>query len=127
MLDGTAYTAMVPVRDVARARRFYEDTLGLKGKGDTIDGGYAFETADGHALALLPDPDGEPTGRTTISFEVPDVAAEVVALAEAGVAFADYDTPELKTENHIATFDGEQAAWFADTEGNVLCIHAVTG
>ncbi|WP_370617294.1 VOC family protein [Mumia sp. Pv 4-285] len=127
MLTSTAYTAMVPVRDVARARRFYEDTLGLKGKGDTLDGGYAFDAGDGHALALLPDPDGTPTGRTTISFEVPDVAAEVSALEDAGVTFADYDTPQITTENHVASFEGEQAAWFEDTEGNVLCIHAVTG
>ncbi|MGH1561133.1 VOC family protein [Mumia sp. DW29H23] len=126
MLTGTAYTAMVPVRDVARAKDFYENTLGLKGAGDTMDGGYAFTTADGHQLALLPDPDGRPTGRTMLSFEVPDLGAEVNALEGAGVAFEDYDTPGLKTENHIAAMEGESAAWFSDTEGNILCLHTVT-
>lgn len=126
MLTGTAYTAMVPVRDVARARDFYENTLGLQGRGETSDGGWAFSTADGHALALLPDPDGSPSGRTTLSFEVPDVRTEVAALERAGVSFHDYDTPNLKTEGHVASWEGEDAAWFTDTEGNVLCIHAIT-
>ncbi len=40
MLTGTAYTAMVPVRDVERARDFYENTLGLTGRGATMDGGH---------------------------------------------------------------------------------------
>lgn len=126
MLTGTAYTAMVPVRDVERARDFYENTLGLTGRGATMDGGFAFVTADDHELALLPDPDGSPSGRTALSFEVPDVRTEVTALEDAGVTFEDYDTPELKTEGHIASMDGEDAAWFMDTEGNVLCIHAFT-
>lgn len=126
MLTDTAYTAMVPVRDVSRARDFYEKTLGLTGAGDTMDGGYAFVTADGHQLALLPDSDGQPTGRTMLSFEVADLGAEVGALEGAGVTFEDYDTPELKTENHIASLEGEAAAWFTDTEGNILCLHTLT-
>lgn len=126
MLTGTAYTAMVPVRDVARARDFYENTLGLTNGGETADGGYTFVMADDHHLNLLPDPDGRPSGRTALSFEVPDVRTEVSALEGAGVRFEDYDTPELKTQEHIASMDGEEAAWFADSEGNILCLHAQT-
>jgi hypothetical protein len=42
------------------------------------------------------------------------------------VRFEDYDLPDLKTVNHIFTTADERCAWFADTEGNILCIHEET-
>lgn len=61
-----------------------------------------------------------------LSFEVPDISAEVNELSDRGVEFADYDLPDLKTVDHVAELGGEKAAWFADTEGNILCIHQPT-
>lgn len=51
-----------------------------------------------------------------------DVDAEVARLRAAGVVFEEYDLPGLKTENGIATGDQERAAWFKDSEGNILCV-----
>ncbi len=48
---------------------------------------------------------------------------EVNALRGKGVAFEEYDMPEIKTQNGIATQDSFKAAWFKDSEGNILCIH----
>lgn len=59
----------------------------------------------------------------TLTFEVDDIDREVAELESRGVRFEDYDMPGLKTERHIARMDGERAAWFEDTEGNILCIH----
>jgi len=40
-----------------------------------------------------------------------------------GVVFNDYDLPGLKTVNHVCVLGFEKAAWFGDTEGNILCLH----
>ena len=42
-----------------------------------------------------------------------------------GVVFEDYDFPGLKTVNKVCILGSEKAAWFKDTEGNILCIHEV--
>jgi hypothetical protein len=39
------------------------------------------------------------------------------------VGFLDYDTPEIKTIDHVCVMGDEKAAWFADSEGNILCLH----
>jgi hypothetical protein len=44
-----------------------------------------------------------------------------------GVRFEDYDLPGLRTVDHVLTAEGMKAAWFTDSEGNVLCLHQLTG
>jgi hypothetical protein len=58
-----------------------------------------------------------------MSFEVDDLAAEIGDLEQRGVVFEDYDLPNLKTVDHVAVMGAEQAAWFKDPDGNVLCLH----
>ena len=52
-----------------------------------------------------------------------DIARAVAELESRGVAFADYDLPGLKTVGHVCVLGSEKAAWFEDTEGNILCLH----
>jgi hypothetical protein len=54
-------------------------------------------------------------------------ASRVKDLEARGVQFEDYNMPGLKTERHIASVNGDRAAWFKDTEGNILCIHQRSG
>jgi hypothetical protein len=54
---------------------------------------------------------------------VSDTEEEVNALRGKGVVFEEYDMPEIKTQNGIATHGPHKAAWFKDSEGNILCIH----
>ena len=83
---------------------------------------------DGHTgLQLLLRPDAPASGLTQVSFEVPDVEAAVRELEGRGVRFEDYDLPGLRTVDHVLTADGMRAAWFTDSEGNVLCLHQLTG
>ena len=77
----------------------------------------------GSTLALFPKPEGTKAEHTAISFRVPDIAAAIKALKGSGVVFEDYDFPGLKTVDHVCVLGAEKAAWFKDTEGNVLCIH----
>ncbi len=60
-----------------------------------------------------------------LTFEVSDMEDEVNALRVKGVNFEEYDMPGIKTQNGIATQGSVKAAWFKDSEGNILCIHQI--
>ena len=122
MLNGNLVTAMLPVKDMARARRFYEESLGLAPEGLKPDGKFVYRCG-GTELALFPRPDGTKAEHTAISFKVPDIAKSVRELSARGVQFADYDLPGLKTVEHVCVLGSEKAAWFQDPEGNILCLH----
>ena len=125
MISASRATTILPVRDLERARTFYEKTLGLRPRDARQEQSYLF-SEDGHTgIELILRPDSEPSGTTELSFEVEDIVAEVASLERNGVALEDYDLPGLKTVNHIADSDHLRAAWFTDTEGNILCLHQV--
>jgi hypothetical protein len=60
---------------------------------------------------------------TALTFEVDDLEGTVSELRAHGVQFEEYDFPGLKTVNGIAARDADKAAWFKDSEGNILCAH----
>ena len=122
MLSDCAVTTMLPVKDMKRARAFYEGALGLKPGGLNADGKFIYKVG-GSTLALFPKPEGTKAEHTAISFLVPDISASIKALKRAGVVFEDYDFPGLKTTNHVCVLGAEKAAWFKDPEGNYLCLH----
>ena len=122
MLSASIVTTMLPVKDMDRARAFYEGALGLAPQGFKPDGKFVYKVG-GTTLALFPKPEGTKAEHTAISFQVPDIAASIVQLKRAGVVFEDYDFPGLKTENHVCVLGAEKAAWFKDPEGNFLCLH----
>jgi catechol 2,3-dioxygenase-like lactoylglutathione lyase family enzyme len=122
MLANASVTTMLPVRDMARARAFYEGCLGLTAGNFKPDGKFEYAVG-GSILALFPKPEGTRAEHTAISFRVDDIAANIAALKCAGVVFEDYDLPGLKTVEHVCVLGSEKAAWFKDPEGNLLCIH----
>lgn len=122
LLQRTQVTCMLPVKDLARARRFYEQGLGLEAGEAKADGKFVYRCG-GTELALFPKPEGTKAEHTALSFRVDDVAAAIAALKERGVTFADYDFPGFKTVDHVCVLGSEKAAWFEDSEGNLLCLH----
>jgi catechol 2,3-dioxygenase-like lactoylglutathione lyase family enzyme len=122
MLTGSKATAMLPVVDMARARAFYEKTLGLPAPRVRANGEARFE-AGGLSFALYARATPTRADHTALSFEVGDLAAEMRVLYERGVRFEDYDLPGLKTEHGVCVLGSERAAWFRDPEGNILCLH----
>lgn len=122
MLFDSAVTTMLPVKDIDRARKFYEGCLGLTPGGFKPDGKFVY-TVGGSTLALFPKPEGTKADHTAISFRVADIGAAIKQLKSAGVVFENYDFPGLKTVDHVCVLGAEKAAWFMDTEGNCLCIH----
>lgn len=123
MLTKSHTTTMLPVIDADRAGRFYTEKLGLRDSGTTGDGTRLFMVGDGDAIGLMVAKPGAQSKHTVLSFEVDDIRAEIRELESRGVVFEDYDEPDLSTTDHIATMGDEKAAWFCDTEGNILCLH----
>lgn len=119
MLKAAPIVATVPVVDLERAKTFYTKTLGL-----TVDAEYGgmvkIDAGAGTSVCLYQRPPSK-ADHTLASFIVPDIAATVKELAGKGVKFFDYDFPGLKTDaNHIATQGKDRAAWFQDSEGNII-------
>ena len=88
MLASTQVTCMLPVKDMARARRFYEYALGLAVLGARPDGKFVYRCG-GTELALFPKADGTKAEHTAVSFRVDDIDAAVSELKARGVRFAE--------------------------------------
>ena len=121
MLKRSRIVPYIPVADVARARKFYEDKIGLTPK-ETYAGGVIYECGSGSWVFMYPTQGAGTSKASTAFWSVDAVEAEVAELRARGVTFEDYDMPGLKTVNGIATAGGAKTAWFKDSEGNILAI-----
>ena len=120
MLDGANVYATIPAQDLERARSFYADKLGLQPEEEGPEG-LRYRCGDGGFLLFTSS--GEPSGtHTQLGWDVDDIEAAVATLRERGVVFEEYDLPDFKTVKGIAEIEGERAAWFKDSEGNLLAI-----
>lgn len=111
------------VRDVAQAKRFYAETLGVEVQ-ETPEG-LELRLAEGLRVFLYPKNNHEPATYTVLNFIVDDIDTAVDALAQKNVHMEQYDMGELKTDSKgIARNDsgiGPRAmAWFKDPSGNIL-------
>lgn len=122
MLQQCQVTVMLPVKDLDRARSFYEDRLGFEAGSSEADGKFTY-ACGGTRVALFPKEGGTHADHTAVSFQVNDIGAAIRELQSRGVKFEDYDYPGLKTVEHVCVLGAEKAAWFYDTEGNCLCLH----
>jgi len=121
MLKNAPIIPYIPVANVARARKFYEEKVGLKAKQEYA-GGVIYECGNGPWVFMYPSPGAGTSKASTAFWAVGDVVAEVAELKARGVAFEEYDMPGIKMENSIATGGGAKTAWFKDTEGNILAV-----
>lgn len=113
----------IPVLEIDRATRFYVDVLGLRPVDAPAPPGYVhLDCGGGTFLLLYERPDPPKAENTAASFVVDDLEAAVAALRGRGVAFFEFDDGPLRTEDGIADFGVTRAAWFEDTEGNVLAL-----
>jgi catechol 2,3-dioxygenase-like lactoylglutathione lyase family enzyme len=118
MLKDEDTYATIPVSDVARAKQFYGETLGLQVERDT-EGGVMYRTG---ATRLFVYPSGyKAGGHTQMSWFVSDIKSEVAQLKAKGIHFEEYDEPGLKMEGGIAqSGPNVKTAWFKDPDGNLL-------
>lgn len=125
MLQDAPLYAYIPARDIARARRFYEEKVGLKPDRE-IAGGVSYKFGD-HTAAFLYDA-GNSAGTSKASqafWTVRDIEREMAQLRARGVRFEHYEPDQIggmTMENNIATGGGAKAAWFKDSEGNIMAL-----
>jgi catechol 2,3-dioxygenase-like lactoylglutathione lyase family enzyme len=121
MLQRFPMYAYLPAKDVARARRFYEEKLGFK-PGKELAGGVTYTFGDHTACFLYPTPNAGTSKASQAFWQVEDLEREVAELRKRGVKFEEYDTPGMKSDDGIVTAGGAKAAWFKDSEGNTLAL-----
>ena len=121
MLQNSPLYSYIPAQDVQRARAFYERTLGFKPKIE-LHGGVVYEFAKGTACFLYPTPNAGTSQASQAFWEVDDIEREVAELKARGVVFENYDMPGDKSPSGVVTSGGAKAAWFKDSEGNILAI-----
>ena len=131
-LQGRVATRL-PARDLERARRFYSEKLDLK-PSEERPGGLLYQQRSG-AFVLFESTGSSPGTFTQMAWEVDDIQATVRTLMERGVVFEDVDLPGLRTVDGVAEVEGnypskggkgERAAWFRDSEGNLIGLGQAT-
>jgi catechol 2,3-dioxygenase-like lactoylglutathione lyase family enzyme len=121
LLERALVETTIPAQDLERARAFYAEKLGLTptSKGPI---GLRFRLADGTRFRLFRSGGKASGAHTQMAIMVDDLWAAVSELRARGVQFEEYDTPGLKTTDGIADLGYAKAAWFKDSEGNMLGI-----
>ncbi len=116
------------VNDIAAAKKFYGETLGLDVTDEQEMGLLALHLAGGHTVMIYPKDNHEPATYTILNFPVDDIDRAVDELTARGVRFERYEGFG-QDEKGIARPQGEQAeqqgpsiAWFTDPAGNVLSV-----
>ncbi|HEY1304133.1 MAG TPA: VOC family protein [Vicinamibacterales bacterium] len=120
MLSSAPIRAYIPASNIARARTFYEQTIGLVPKQDYA-GGVVYECG-GTEVFMYPTRNAGTSKASQAFWQVKDVEAEVAELKSRGVVFEEYDMPGMTMVNSVVTAGGAKTAWFKDTEGNILAI-----
>ena len=121
MIGRADATPMIAVKDLDRARTFYEGMLGLKLKDQ--EGGEVLTLESGDTTINVYRSEFAGTNKATaLNFDVKDIAAEVRDLKDKGIMFEHYDLPGLEPEGDLYVADGFKTAWFKDPDGNILSL-----
>ena len=109
------------VKDLDRARTFYEGVLGFTSQREAIEG--VLYSAGSSAFLVYPSSYAGTNKATAMSFQVPPdrFDDEIAALRSKGVSFQTFDAPGLTWDDGVATMGGDfRSAWFEDPDGNIL-------
>ena len=122
MLGKADATPMIAVKDLDRARKFYEDTLGLKTDEEWGGEGVTLKSGDTQINIYRSEFAGT-NKATALTFDVDDIDKEVGELKEKGVFFEHYDLPGLESRGDLYVGEGGfKTAWFKDPDGNILSL-----
>ena len=123
MLNDSRVEANIPASDLNRARDFYADKLGLTPSGEFAGVQLMYRTAGGTSFNVYQTQYAGQAGHTIAQFHVDDIESQVRDLKAKGVVFEVYDMPGVTWAGEIASIPGMgRAAWFKDSEGNILCV-----
>jgi len=123
MLGANKATSGFAVKDLNRAREFYEGTLGLRVEVLDEEHGVAkLVPGDGAEVLMYLSADMQPASYTMLNFEVDDIDVAVDRLVESGVTFERYDDFPQDEKGIVRGGPGPDIAWFKDPSGNVISI-----
>ena len=123
MLQDATVTANIPAADLRRAREFYAEKLGLTPANELDGVMLIYKTGGGTTFSVYQTEFAGQAGHTIAQWHVDDVAAEVRQLQDKGVTFEQYDMPGVEWNGGVASMGAMgKAAWFKDSEGNILCV-----
>ncbi len=126
MFENTKAFSGFAVDDIAKAKQFYGETLGVRVTED--DGMLTLHLAGERPVLVYPKPDHTPAEYTILNFPVDDITAAVEQLTARGVRFERYEgTPMATDEQGIFRGGGPLIAWFRDPAGNVLSVIEASG
>lgn len=121
MLENQSIVPFVPVTDLAKARPFYEKTLGLKVVAEDPNG--ILFNANGVTLRMsVVGSELKPAPYTILGWLVGDIRAMIRAMESAGIKFERYDGFEQDEQGIWTAAEGAKIAWFKDPDGNTLSI-----
>ena len=118
MLKDAEVMAMVPVKDIKEAEKFYSETLGLN-KVDENPGGITYKCGDGKAF-VYQTPEAGTAKSTVATWAVSEIGKVVDELKAKGCKFEHYDYPGATHEGDVHVWGKMKAAWFRDPSGNIL-------
>ena len=122
MIGTTDPTPMIAVKDLDRARAFYEETLGLSTIDTLGEEVVSMKSGDTRIDVYRSEFAGS-NKATALTFNVKDIATEVRDLKDKGVMFEQYDDVDGLTRNgDIYEAEGMKTAWFKDPDGNILSL-----
>jgi len=122
MLGKADAMPMIAVKDLDRARRFYEDKLGLETKDEWGGEGVTMKSGD-TVISVYRSEFAGTNKATSLTFEVDDVEKEVSELKDKGIFFEKYDLPGLQPKGDLYVGEGGfKTAWFKDPDGNILSL-----
>ena len=123
MLGNKDVAATIPVRDLNAARKFYENTLGLKLADDSQEPEALVYKSGSSQILVYRSQYAGTNKATAATWDVGDDIEKIVpALKTKGVAFEHYDMPGMTLKGDVHVADGVKAAWFKDPDGNILNI-----
>lgn len=114
--------AVLPAKDINRAKEFYRDKLGIEPTESMEEGSLTYSCGQGTRFLVYQTPNAGTAKNTQLAWETDNLEREMEELRGRGVVFEEYDFPGLKTENGVATASFGKAAWFLDSEGNIFNI-----
>jgi len=120
MLGSARLQTLVWTSDVARARAFYSDILGLRFTSVSL-GALVYEVGGG-TLRVSPVPSTEPSAHTVLGFEVDDIGAVAAAMSARGLQAERFPNFPHDARGVWTAPDGTQVVWFRDPDGNLLSV-----
>ena len=119
MLGGKDAAATVPVRDIKAAKKFYENTLGLKLADAQEEEALVYKSGNSKILVYQSQYAGTNKATAATWGVGTDIEKVVQALKAKGVAFEHYDMPGMTLKGDVHVADRMKAAWFKDPDGNI--------